>query len=160
MLFKKILNIGDRIEDVVRGRLSHYPIIYAFIGGAGIIIFWRGVWHTVDSFMEYFFIVGDTFTSTSMRQLPWWDGLLSIFVGTTLLLTVGLFVTSFIGNEIIISGLKKEKKITEKTEEELQLEIKESEKIDREIHTMDRRLKRIEDILKENNPVVSTRSKK
>ena len=37
MFYKKIYNFGDRLEDKARGRLSHYPIIYAFIGGTGII---------------------------------------------------------------------------------------------------------------------------
>jgi len=149
MLFRKIYNLGDKLEDKVRGKLSHYPIIYAFIGGAGIIIFWRGIWHTIDSIMEFFFSVGKSVSSTSLtQQLPWWDGPLSVLIGGILLLIVGLFVTSFIGNEIIISGLKKEKKIVEKTEDEIEIDIKEGEKIKSEIHEMDSRLKRIEDILK------------
>lgn len=148
MLYKKIYSAGDHLEDKVRGKLSHYPILYAFIGGAGVIIFWRGVWHTMDYAMEYFFAIGDNVTTTSIAQLPWWDGPLSILIGVVLLLVVGLFVTSFIGNEIIISGLKKEKKITEKTEEEIQIDIKESESIKREIHDMDKRMKQIEVILK------------
>ena len=148
MFFKKIYSLGDRLEDKTRGRLSHYPIIYAFIGGTGIIIFWRGVWHTMDYAMKLLFTVSDNFTSTSQSQMTWWDGPLSILVGAGLLLVVGLFVTSFIGNEIIISGLKKEKKIVEKTEEELGFELKESDKVKQEIHEMDGRLKRIEEIVK------------
>ena len=148
MLYKKIYNFGDRLEDRVRGRLSHYPIIYAFIGGTGIIIFWRGVWHTMDYAMNLLFRVGDVVTTTSLPQLPWWDGPLSILIGGSLLLTVGLFVTSFIGNEIIISGLKKEKKIVEKTEEEVEAELEESDKVRLEIHEMNHRLKRIEEIFK------------
>jgi hypothetical protein len=148
MFFKKVYNLGDRLEDKVRGKLSHYPIIYAFVGGTGIIIFWRGVWHTVDYLVKLFSAAGDNLTSASASQLPWWDGPLSMLVGAVLLLMVGLFVTSFIGNEIIISGLKKEKKIVEKTEEEVEDEIEESNEIKREIHEMDGRLKRIEETLK------------
>lgn len=148
MLFKKIYNLGDRLEDKARGRLSHYPIIYAFIGGTGIIIFWRGVWHTMDYIMKLLFEAGDRVTSTSLLESPWWDGPLSMLIGATLLLGVGLFVSSFIGNEIIISGLKKEKKIVEKTEEEIEVDLKESDKIRNEIHEMDGRLKRIEENLK------------
>lgn len=144
MLFKKVFSIGDRLEDRVRGKLSHYPIIYAFIGGAGAVIFWRGIWHTVDYAMVYLFLS----LGAGEGLLPWWDGLLSIIVGTALLLTVGLFVSNFIGNEIIISGLKREKKIVEKTEDELEEELKESNEIKQEIHEMDKRLKRIEIILK------------
>ena len=148
MFYKKIYNLGDKFEDKARGRLSHYPIIYAFIGGTGIILFWRGVWHTADYIMKLFFSVGDSVTSTSLSELPWWDGPLSMLVGATLLLAVGLFVSSFIGNEIVISGLKKEKKIVEKTEEEVENEIRENDKIKHEIHEMNGRLKRIEEVLK------------
>jgi len=149
MFYKKIYNFGDRLEDKARGRLSHYPIIYAFIGGTGIILFWRGVWHTADYIIiRFFFAAGGSMMSASLPQLPWWDGPLSMLAGAALLLTVGLFVSSFIGNEIIISGLKKEKKIVEKTEDEIEIELKESDKIRREIHEMDGRLKRIEEVLK------------
>jgi chaperonin cofactor prefoldin len=34
----------------------------------------------------------------------------------------GLFVSNFIGERIVISGLKKEKKVTDKTEEEVEAE--------------------------------------
>lgn len=148
MLFKAIHNLGDRIEDKVRGKLSHYPIIYAFIGGAGIVIFWRGIWHTMDSIMESLFFVGDSASTTSLSDLPWWDGPLSVLIGTVLLLTVGLFVTTLIGNEIIISGLKREKKIVEKTEGELRAEFAENDEMKNEIHDIDRRVRRIENELK------------
>lgn len=117
--YRNISNVCDEIEDVTRGKLSHHPIFYAFLGGVGVIIFWRGIWHTADYIMELFFAVGDGVTSTSISRLPWWDGPLSVLVGALLLLITGLFVTSFIGNEIIISGLKREKKIVEKIEEEI-----------------------------------------
>ncbi|QQR82881.1 hypothetical protein IPJ70_02110 [Candidatus Campbellbacteria bacterium] len=147
MLFKKLYSLGDKLEDTVRVKLSHYPIVYAFIGGTGIVIFWRGVWHTMDTFMEFFFVTGASVSSTSISQLPWWDGPLSIAIGTVLLLMVGLFVTSFIGNEIIISGLKKEKKIVEKTEEEIQDDLAENYETQDEIHEINVRSKKIEELL-------------
>ena len=147
-ILKRVYQIGDKLEDRVRGKLSHYPIIYAFIGGAGVIIFWRGIWHTVDYLME-FFNAGNivSSTSTNFSQLPWWDGPLSIVFGASLLLITGLFVGSFIGTEIVISGLKGEKKITERTEEEVELDVKESIKIKQEIHAMDERIKHVEAML-------------
>lgn len=148
MFFKLLYNLGDKLEDKVRGKLSHFPIIYAFIGGFGAVIFWRGVWHSADSLMEHFFSISDSISTTSYSDLPWWDGPLSILLGGTLLLTVGLFVSNFIGNEIIISGLKKEKKLVEKTEDEIELDIKADNKTNREIHEIDIRLKQIEKILK------------
>lgn len=149
-IFKRLYQFGDKLEDKVRGRLSHYPLIYAFIGGAGVIIFWRGIWHTVDYLME-FFTVEDLVSSTSLSNLPWWDGPLSIFFGAVLLLMTGLFVGSFIGTEIVISGLKGEKKITEKTEEEVEFDVKESKEIKKEIHEIDSRMKHMEDILLKEN---------
>lgn len=145
-IFNKVYRFFDKLEDKIRGRLSHYPIIYAFIGGAGVIIFWRGIWHTVDYIME-FFAVGDMVSSTSISELPWWDGPLSIVFGVVLLLATGLFVASFIGTEIVISGLKGEKKLTEKTEEEVEFDVKESKDIKKEIHEMDSKVKHIEELL-------------
>jgi len=152
MLFKKLYVMGDLLEDKVRGKLSHYPIIYAFIGGLGVVIFWRGVWHTMDFLMEFFTSSALNFsiTSTSMSGLPWWDGPLSIVIGTALLLVVGLFVNNFIGNEIILSGLKREKKIVEKTEEEVIEDLEEDDHMKSEVFVISDRLKSLEDQLKKN----------
>lgn len=35
---KTITKFFDRLEDVVRHRLSRYPIIYAFIAGLAIVL--------------------------------------------------------------------------------------------------------------------------
>lgn len=144
MFFKKLYQFGDRLEDKVRGRLSHYPLIYAFIGGAGVIIFWRGIWHTVDFLM-------DIFSNSPVDGVAWWDGPISTLFGMILLLMVGLFVSSFIGNEIVISGLKGEKKIVEKAEQEIKEEIEHEINVDTEIQTemkdIARRLEKIQKIL-------------
>ncbi len=151
MLFKKIYGFGDKLEDVVRGKLSHYPLVYAFVGGIGIIVFWRGVWHTTDYLMGRLLAIGGGDSTTDLVSAAWWDGPLSVLIGMVLLLAVGLFVSSFIGNEIIISGLKREKKMIEKTEDEVGAELDEDKAIKREIHEMGSRLKRIEEVLK-NRP--------
>ncbi|MEI7620212.1 MAG: hypothetical protein WCJ57_01435 [Candidatus Falkowbacteria bacterium] len=143
MLLKKIYTTGDKFEDRVREKLSHYPIIYALIGGTGVVIFWRGIWNTADLIMDLLFVEGD-----SVSRFPWWDGPLSILIGSILLLIIGLFVTSLIGNEIIISGLRKEKKLVERTEGEIRLELEESDSIKNEIHEMNNKLKRLEEKLK------------
>jgi hypothetical protein len=145
MLFRTIYNLADKSEDKIRVKLSHYPIAYAFLGGTGVVIFWRGIWHTGDYLMS-FFTVNDV-AGNSLAQLPWWDGPLSVLFGTVLLLIVGLFVTSFIGSDIIVSGLRKEKKIAEKTEEEVKNELLEDYKIEQKIHEIDERTRRIEEIL-------------
>ena len=102
MLIKKIVKFFDKLEDKVRGRLSHYPILYAFIGGIGVVIFWRGVWHIADDL--------------SLGSIA------SIVIGGIILLMTGVFVSAFIGNRLIISGLSGEKKLSEKEEAEIETE--------------------------------------
>ncbi|HEV7449168.1 MAG TPA: hypothetical protein VGP13_01365 [Candidatus Paceibacterota bacterium] len=97
---RKILNFFDKLEDKVRIRLSHYPILYALIGAVGIVLIWKGVWETAEYFPILF-------------------GLPSVVLGLVILLATGLLVSFFIGDNIIISGFKHEKKLVEKSEKEL-----------------------------------------
>jgi hypothetical protein len=101
-LIEKIYNFFDKLEDRVRAWFSRYPIVYGIVGGIAIVIFWRGVWHTADSFNV---------------NAPF-----SIFASVIILLITGLFASSFIGDQIILSGLKREKKLTEHTESEVESE--------------------------------------
>ena len=96
---------------------------YGFVGGVGVVLFWRGVWHTTD-FLSHLIYNGEVppETTIDLWGLPVWDGLISLVIGSLLLLVTGIFVSSFIGNEIIISGLRGEKKLTEKTEKEVETE--------------------------------------
>ena len=103
-MIKNIIKFFDKIEDKPRSFLSRHPIIYAFIGGIGIVLFWRGVWHTADIF-------------------PFLNGPVSIIISIIILLTTGLFVSFFIGHSIILSGLKQEKKIEEKEISEIETEM-------------------------------------
>lgn len=130
---KTILKFFDSLEDKIRGKLSRWPISYAFIGGAGVIIFWRGIWHGMDYLTQYFTQTYFYTTESGLVELVWWDGPLSILIGMLLLLPTGVFVSSFIGNEIIISGVKGEKKLTEKTEEEVAKEMTELIQIKKEM---------------------------
>lgn len=93
----------DKLEDNVRGRLSHHPLIYSFIGGVGVVLFWKGVWETAEHYPALF-------------------GVPSLLIGALIMLPTGLFVSFFIGDNIILSGLKHEKKLAEKTEAELRAE--------------------------------------
>jgi hypothetical protein len=101
----------DRLEDGVRYFLSHWPILYALIGGLGIVLFWRGVELTADYFV---FMTGPV----------------SLIIGILIMMISGVLVSFFIGDQILISGMKHEKKITEKTSEE----IKSEEQMIAEIH--------------------------
>ncbi len=100
---KKIIKFFDKLEDKVREKLSHYPIFYALVGGVGIVLFWRGVWYVADE-------IG----------LGAWA---SIVISVIILLMTGLFVSFFIGHYIIFSGLKQEKKIEEKEENEIKADL-------------------------------------
>lgn len=97
------MNFFDKLENKIRKGLSRHPFVYTFIGGVGIVLFWRGVWMTADYF-------------------PFLNGPISILISVLILLATGLFVSFFIGDEIIIEGLQEEKKITEKTEDEIKEE--------------------------------------
>jgi len=116
-MIKKIVHFFDVLEDFFREKLSHYPIIYALLGGIGVVLFWRGIWHTADSF-------------------PILNGPVGTILGALILLLTGIFVSAFIGNRILLTGLRGEKKLAEKTQEEIDKEdseIKNIEKIVTEI---------------------------
>lgn len=126
MLIKIIVKFFDKLEDKIRGKLSHYPLVYAFLGGVGVVLFWRGVWHTADDIN-----VGS---------------IVSLIIGAALLLITGVFVSAFIGNRLIISGLVGEKKINEKEAEEI---ISEEAQLRNLQNTLDRVEKKIENLEKE-----------
>jgi len=138
-MMKKLVRFFDRLEDKVRSRLSHRSIIYAFIGGATHVLFWRGIWHTSD-----FIMTGNWHLSEARGFWGWvFYEPISLVWSTTVLLLTGLFVASFIGERIIISGLKQEKKATDKTEDEIK---KEDNKIDVLFIKIDQLSKNIEEI--------------
>lgn len=118
-----MLKFFDKLEDIVRGWLSHVPIVYGFIAGVGIVLFWRGVWHTADYTMMYITVWSRGASIGLETGSVWWDGPLSLVLGAGMLLISGSFVSSFLGNEIILSGLRGEKKLTERTEKEVRGEI-------------------------------------
>lgn len=103
-MYNKIFQFFDRLEDKIRGHLSRYPILYALIGGVGVVLFWRGVWHTAD---------GIPVLNNSV---------VSLVTGSIILLLTGVFVSAFVGSRLIMTGLRGEKKMTEKTKEEIEEE--------------------------------------
>lgn len=108
-----------RVEHRLQGFLSHYPVLYAIIAGTGIILFWRGIWHSVDFFHLYISqVTNNAQSSIDWTITPWWDGPVSMIVGFVILLLSGSFVSSFIGNEIILAGLRGEKQLSKKIEGE------------------------------------------
>lgn len=121
-LYKKIFHFFDRLEDHVRGLLSKYPIWYAVIAGICIVLFWRGVWHTGDILQAKGGFWGFVFS-----------GPISLALSTILLLVIGVFVSAFVGDMLVLSGIKKEKKMVDKTEDELKKEEGELEQVEQVI---------------------------
>lgn len=121
---QKTFYFFDKLEDHIRVHLSKRPITYAIIGGIAIVLFWRGVWHT-----------GDLIESKGGIWAVIFSGPGSIILSSIILLGIGLFVSVFVGDMIVMSGLKREKKLIDKTEDEVKKE--------------DDRLDRIEDMLEE-----------
>lgn len=120
-MWGRIERYFDKLEDRVRFRLSRYPILYALVGAIGIVLVWKGVWETAASF-------------------PRLDGFISFLLGVAILLLSGLLVSFFIGDSILISGFKKEKKLMEKAETEVRSErdmlddiVRRLERIEREL---------------------------
>lgn len=130
--FKSVEMFFDKLEDVIRGRLSKHPFIYGFVGGSGVIIFWRGVWHSADWLQANTLVGAVLFSNVG-----------SMLTGIVILLMSGLFVSILIGDSILISGLKHEKKITEKTEDEVLHEKKDIEVINDHIQEISAKLEKI-----------------
>ncbi len=133
-IFKRALNFFDKFEDRVRMHLSRYPILYTIIGGVAIVLFWRGVWHTADILQAKGGILGFIFYEPT-----------NLSIVLAVLLATGLFVSYFIGDTILISGMKGEKKVTDKTEKEVQEETQEL----KEIRTTIKEMKKEVDVIKE-----------
>jgi hypothetical protein len=98
----------------------------------------------MDFIMEYYLAVPSSDGSIDIQALVWWDGPLSVAVGLTILLLTGIFTSSFIGNEIIISGIKGEKKMVDKTESEMRSETESMKDVKKEIRKISNRLEKME----------------
>ncbi|MDE2399544.1 MAG: hypothetical protein KGL67_00840 [Patescibacteria group bacterium] len=124
MFARKIVKSFDRLEYRIRGKLSHYPILYAFIGGIGIVLFWRGVWHIADEINL--------------------GSLISLISGSIILIIIGVFVAEFIGNKLIISGLVGEKKLEEKEEGEIETEETQIKNLQNTLTRLEKKLDHID----------------
>ncbi len=143
---KVLVTFFDKLEDKIRGKLSHFPLLYAFLGGAGMVLFWRGVWHTTDFFSG---VLLDTMPFTLGGFL---DGPLSLVAGSVLLLMTGVFVSAFIGSRLIISGLSGEKKLAEKTKEEILTEENQIKGLKKTLDKVEEQIVKIESDIKHHHP--------
>ena len=128
-----IYYLFDKMEDHIRARLARHPFIYTFIGGTGVVLFWRGVWHIADVFEK----------NTALGSYIF-SPLGSVVFGVIILLSTGIFVSVFIGDSIIMSGIKHDKKIIEKAIEDVDSEKVDIEKVLHAIITMKNELEALE----------------
>lgn len=128
---KSILKFFDKLEDKIRLRLSKMPLFYALIGGIGVVLFWRGVWYAADEL--------------NISHIS------SIVIGSVILLLTGVFVSSFIGNSLIISGTSEEKKIVEKTKDEVETEETKIKKIQSTLERLEEKVDHIEKDMHEDS---------
>lgn len=130
---KEIYNFFDKLEDDVRAALSKHNILYAFIGGVAIVLFWRGVWKTAD-------------------DIPFLTGPASVLISVVILLATGLFVSFFIGDAVIISGLKREKRLDEKVASEVKTELDVLEDMQAKMNSIGQELKEMREEMKKAAP--------
>ncbi len=134
----RLIRLFDKLEDRIRGMLSRSPILYGIIGGTAIVLFWRGVWHLADLLEHKGGVLATVFSAP-----------ISTVLSALVLLATGLFVSFFIGDRIILSGLTHEKKVEEKTEAEVRAEgailmdiHKKLERLERELHEVREEVKK------------------
>lgn len=133
-MYNKIFQFFDKLEDKIRGHLSRSPIMYALIGGVGVVLFWRGVWHTADNL---------PFINNS------W---VSIAIGSIILLLTGVFVSAFVGSRLIMTGLRGEKKMTEKTKEEIEEEEAQIKRMQNAVHKIEDEVEELKKDFEQHNP--------
>lgn len=134
-MFKKTVIFFDKLEDKVRGHLSSYPIIYTIIGGVAIVLFWRGVWHTADQLEARGGFWGFLFNAP-----------ISMVIVVIVLLMTGLFVSYFIGDSILMTGAKSQKKLAEKTSQEV---LEEESSLNEIKHVVDSIKEEVDEIKRE-----------
>lgn len=113
-VIKRIILAFDRFEDNNRFFFSKHSLLYALIAGFAIVLFWRGVWHFADLF-EFL------------------TPLMSILISVAVMLATGTFVSFFVGDQIIRSGLKEENRIDQKTERDIRKEDADIQKTRKQI---------------------------
>ncbi len=134
-IYKKILNFFDGLENSIRFHFSRHPVPYSLVAGVFIVLFWKGIEDTAHMF-------------------PSLSGPVLILISVPVLLLTGVFVSFFVTDGVILSGLRKEQRVVR----EAQVEIKEEQKeikqedvllkkvaekldeIDREVHQIEARL--------------------
>ncbi len=72
-----------------------------------------------------------------MDDISWMNGWVTLAISALMLMLSGVFVSQFVSNHIIMSGIRREKKMVEKVSEEIKTDAE-------SIREISERLKRIE----------------
>ncbi|MBU3965482.1 hypothetical protein KJ695_04910 [Patescibacteria group bacterium] len=123
----KILNFFDKLEDNVRHTLSRAPNIYAFISGVGIVLFFRGVWMIADM-------------SSYLYDRPY-SGWFTLGISLIILLITGTLVSHHLQMDVLISGIKKEKRRDEKIASEIKTELNILQDIQKRLDDIEKELR-------------------
>ena len=127
---KIISNLFLRVEEKTRAYFQRFPFMHAFLAGVGVVLFWRGVWHSAD----------EVFLSSG------W----SMVLGSFILIIVGVFAQTFVGNMIIIKNVEGEKRLEQKTKadvkkvgEEVQVEKVSLELLAKKLESIEAKLEQL-----------------
>ena len=101
-----------------------------------MVLFWRGVWHTADILMQQGGVWGVIFYEP-----------ITVVWTVIIMLLIGLFVSFFIGESIVISGLRHDKKIFEKTAVEVAEEEGEIARLERKVDSLTKDIADIKNVL-------------
>ena len=82
--------------------------------------------------------------------IPFLTGPVSVLVSVAILLAMGLFVSFFIGDSIIISGLQKEKRLDEKIASEVKTELDVLNNIEKRLNDIEKELKTFREEMRGN----------
>lgn len=126
---KYVTNIFLQIEERARTYFERFPFAHAFLGGIGVVLFWRGVWEIADRMHI--------------------DPIISIVVGSLLLGAIGLFLHTFVGNAIIIKNVEKDKRMTTKAEHEIASVEKDVKKEEVTLEQLSAKIDRLEQVVRE-----------
>jgi hypothetical protein len=125
---RQVLHFFDKLEDRIRGALSHHPVPYSLMAAVAIVVFWDGISRVIGSI--------------SWLQ-GFWGGVILIVGSVAVLLLTGVFVSFFIGDTIIISGIRREKKTIEKTEEEIEEEMGAMRTLNRKLDAIEKKVDKL-----------------
>ena len=104
------------------------------------MLFWRGVWHTADILQAQGGFLGFLFYEP-----------VNMLIVTGILLATGLFVSYFIGDTVLMSCLKHQKKITDKTEKEVEDEEAQLNSIRSAVKDIKKEIDEIKEVVEHNH---------